>query len=33
MQYEGTLRNYVQKADINYDIGYCAIIRQDWLKN
>jgi [ribosomal protein S5]-alanine N-acetyltransferase len=32
MQYEGTLRNYVQKADTNYDLGYCAIIRQDWLK-
>jgi [ribosomal protein S5]-alanine N-acetyltransferase len=30
MQYECTLRNYVQKNGLNRDIGYCAIIRQDW---
>ena len=32
MQYECTLRSYAQKNDKNVDIGYCAIIRQDWHK-
>lgn len=32
MQYECTLRSYVQKGDENKDIAYCAIIREDWQK-
>jgi ribosomal-protein-alanine N-acetyltransferase len=30
MQYECTLRSYVQKDDKSMDIAYCAILRQDW---
>jgi ribosomal-protein-alanine N-acetyltransferase len=30
MQYECTLRSYVQKNDKSMDIAYCAILRQDW---
>jgi [ribosomal protein S5]-alanine N-acetyltransferase len=32
MQFEGIMRNYLQKDDMNKDNGICAIIRQDWVK-
>jgi [ribosomal protein S5]-alanine N-acetyltransferase len=31
MQFEGIMRNYLQKDNINKDNGVCAIIRQDWV--
>lgn len=30
MQFEGVLRNYVQKWNQNKDLGMCAIVRDDW---
>jgi ribosomal-protein-alanine N-acetyltransferase len=32
MQFEGIMRHYLQKENVNKDNGICAIIRQDWQK-
>lgn len=30
MQFEGVLRQHIQRDGIFYDLGYCGIVRSDW---